>query len=81
MYQDQSVRIANKEVDDDLFEELEQSYTDLHFGKNNREMDNMAQNLYEQVKGQEMENEDGEGSSGSDSDEEEKSGGAKNKQQ
>lgn len=39
VYAKQATRIAHKLQDDDLWEELEQSYTDLHFGKNNREFD------------------------------------------
>lgn len=46
-YLKQAARIASKFDDEELAESLEQSYTDLHFGKNNREMDSLANNLME----------------------------------
>ena len=41
-YLEQSKRIKNKTQDDEAADELEQRFTDLHFGKNNREFELQA---------------------------------------
>lgn len=55
VYVSQANRIANKVQDDELADELEVSYTELHFGKKNREFDQMANDLIDKVKQQEIE--------------------------
>jgi hypothetical protein len=53
-------RIANKgesEEDDAMLEEMEQMFTDLHFGKNNKEFEKKAAKLMEAVS--QVEDEDG----------------------
>ncbi len=57
VYIKQSNRIANKQDDDELWEELEKSYTDLHFGKANREFESMAQGLIDKAQQQSIEDE------------------------
>jgi len=65
MFMKQAKRLAEKskkkqhnDEDDNGFEELENAYTELHFGKQNREMEHMAQNLINNVKKEEIEAEE-----------------------
>jgi len=55
LYAKHSQRIAQKDTtDEEAFEELENAYTDLYFGKQNREMEQMAQGLLEKVNKEEI---------------------------
>ena len=48
--QSQGAKLPPEFDEDEAFEELETAYTALHFGKNNREFEKMAQNLIDKTK-------------------------------